>query len=148
MSLPIHALNRCYTDLLSICDALEAVADGLPNNVSATQCTELATEIVDLLALTHREEEAVLLPFLASSPRPELRHLARRLREEHDYDDDAVIEVREALLALAARHPLRSADATGYLLRSFFESLRRHVRAEQDLLAIFTDLTPPRGTLN
>ncbi|MCR6636825.1 hypothetical protein [Devosia sp.] len=70
MSLPIHALNRCYTDLLGICDALEAVADGLPNNVSATQCTELATEIVDLLALTHREEEAVLLPFLASSPAP------------------------------------------------------------------------------
>lgn len=147
MSLPIHALNRCYADLLSICDRLEAVADGLPNNVPAGHCTRLAAEIVDLLARTHREEEAILLPLLATSPRPELRQLARRLREEHDYDDDAVVEVREALLAVAAAEPLHSPDATGYLLRSFFESLRRHVRAEQDLLAILIEL-PPSGATN
>ena len=142
MSAPIETLNRRYADLLGICDQLEAVADSLPNNVSASQCGQLAIEIVDLLALTHREEEAILLPLLAASPRPELRQLARRLREEHDYDDDAVIEIRETLLALAAHHPLPSADATGYLLRSFFESLRRHVRADKDLLAIISNLTP------
>lgn len=148
MSLPIQALNRCYTDLLDICDVLEAIADGLPNNVPAAHCTRLATEIVDLLARTHREEEAILLPLLAASPRPELRQLARRLREEHDYDDDAVVEVREALLAIASREPLLSPDATGYLLRSFFESLRRHVRAEQDLLAILIGLSPSSGAQN
>ena len=148
MSLPIQSLNRCYTDLLDICDVLEGVADGLPDNVPAAHCSQLAVEIVDLLERTHREEEAILLPILATSPRPELRQLARRLREEHEYDDDAVIEVREALLAIAARTPLHSPDATGYLLRSFFESLRRHVRAEQDLLAILADLPPPGGALN
>lgn len=147
MSLPIHVLNRCYVDLLDICDRLEAIADGLPNNVPATQCAQLASEIVDLLARTHREEEAILLPLLAASPRPELRQLARRLRAEHDYDDDAVVEVREALIAIATAQPLHSPDATGYLLRSFFESLRRHVRADQDLLAILVDL-PSSGAVN
>jgi hemerythrin-like domain-containing protein len=140
-------LNQCYSDLLDMCDMLEAVADGLPNNVPPAHCAQLATEIVDLLTRTHREEEAILLPLLAASPRPELRQLARRLRAEHDYDGDAVIEVSEALLAVAARHPLHSADATGYLLRSFFEGLRRHVRAERDLLAILAD-PPPGGAFN
>lgn len=142
MGVPTQTLNRCYADLLHVCDLLEAVADGLPNNVSPTHCGQLATEIVDLLARTHREEEAILLPLLAASFRPELRQLAHRLRQEHDYDDDAVIEVREALLAIAAHQPLQSADATGYLFRSFFESLRRHVRADRDLLAIFSNFTP------
>jgi hemerythrin-like domain-containing protein len=148
MSLPVQTLNRCYSDLLEICDILEAIADSLPYNVSTKQCADLAAEFVDLLERTHRQEEALLLPFLASSPRPELRQLAKRLREEHDYDDDVVVEVREALLAIATHRPLQSADATGYLLRSFFESLRRHVRAEQDLLAIFAEFTPPGGTKN
>lgn len=146
--LPIQALNRQYLALLDICDVLETVADGLPNNVSLDQCSRLAIEIVDLLERAHREEERLLLPLLASSPRSEVRHLAERLRREHEYDDEAVIEVREALLAIATQKPLRSADATGYLLRSFFESLRRHVQAEQDVLALLPDLLPQSGGLN
>lgn len=136
---PIDTLHQCYSDLLDMCDKLEAVADGLPDNVPPAYCAWLASEIVDLLARTHLQEEAILLPLLSGSPRPELRQLASRLREEHDYDDDAILEVRDALLAIAARQPLHSADATGYLLRSFFGSLRRHVRAEKDLLAILAE---------
>lgn len=136
---PLQMLNRGYLILLDVCDQLEAIADSLPNSVSAADCARLAAEIVDLLARTHREEEAILLPMLASSQRPELRQLANRLRGEHDYDDNAVIEVRDALLSLSTGRPLHSPDATGYLLRSFFESLRRHVLAEQDLLAILAD---------
>ena len=139
MTQTLPMLNRRYLALLEVCDRLEAIADSLPNSVSATDCAGLAAEIVDLLARTHRDEEAILLPMLASSPRPELRQLASRLRGEHDYDDNAVIEVRDALLALSTKRPLHSPDATGYLLRSFFESLRRHVLAEQDLLAILAD---------
>ena len=144
---PIEHLGGSYSALLAVCDRLEAVADALPG-CTPDDCTRLAVEVVELLALTHAQEENLLLPLLAGSPRPELVQLGRRLREEHAHDEAAALEVQEALLALADRQPLRSVDATGYLLRSFFESLRRHVRSEQDLLGLLPRLAPDMRTLN
>ncbi len=35
----------------------------------------------------------------------------------------------------AATQPVLAPEATGYMLRGFFECLRRHIRHERDLLA-------------
>ncbi len=134
-------LGRCYDRLLALCDRLEAIADSLPGSVDPATCTALAIDLADALPQAHAEEERVLLPLLAISERPELRHLANRLRQEHRLDAAAAMEIEETLLALATGRPLLSAEATGYQLRSFFESVRRHVRAEQDMLVLLGDMS-------
>lgn len=144
----LAALEACYQDLLAICDDLEAIADGLPNSISRARCAQAAGEAVLALARTHRLENEVLLPQLETSPRPELRHLATRLRQEHDFDGQAVMEIEEALLALSEGRAFLSPDALGYLLRSFFESVRRHVHTEQDLISLLNDISPPPGSMH
>src|SRR5690606_22465415 len=105
-------------------------------------------EVISVLSQTHRIESEVLLPILERSSRAEIRHLATRLRQEHDFDGQAAMEVEEALLALGLGTSTLSADALGYLLRSFFESVRRHVHSEQDLIFLLSDLPPSSESLH
>ncbi|MBJ3783145.1 hemerythrin domain-containing protein [Devosia sediminis] len=133
------ALNDCYLRLLSTCDALEAVADALPGPVAADHCRALASATLGIVAETHKIEEQVLLPALAASTRQELRLVAERLRQEHAFDSLTAMEIDDALGSLADGRPSLSADAIGYLLRSFFESVRRHVHAEQDLILLISN---------
>lgn len=145
---PAGRLTYCYTALLELCDALEAVADELPQVPDSDQCRLLAQRLEDLLAEAHRQEEQLLLPMLARSNRPEFRQLARRLRREHEIDAQTALELRDTLLDLARNRFPRSPDATGYMFRSFFESLRRHVEAEQDMIALLSQIPDPPGALH
>lgn len=142
------ALQRCYGQLLQLCDQLEDIADRLPGRVTAAETKALAKAILAGLADTHAEEELALLPALAMSPKPELRRLAQRLRQEYDADTQSALELAEVLVSLNGRQPLLSPDATGYLLRAFFESVRRHVRSEQDLLILLDAIPPASGAPN
>ena len=70
-------------------------------------------------------EEEALFPILLASGRPELHQTVARLRQEHLSDSDTAGEVSEAVHALVTGHAIVSPDALGYLLRSFFGSMRR-----------------------
>ncbi|WIY52376.1 hemerythrin domain-containing protein [Devosia sp. YIM 151766] len=148
MSPAWNKLLSCYRQLLALCDMLETIADNLPKPPPPAQCRTLGGELAQALDRTHREEEQVLLPLLAQSGRPELRQLAIRLRREHDADSLAALEIGEALLAMSGDDPIPSAEAKGYMLRSFFESTRRHVHTEQDLIALLGPRENPFGTDN
>ena len=144
----LNSLKDCYSRLLDICDLLESIADGLPNDIPRTQCQMLASSVVDQLRATHAIEDRVLMPLLLASEKFGLRTSAQRLRHEHEFDDQAAQEVQEALHDLLMGKSLLSPDATGYLLRSFFESVRRHVHAEQDLLCLLEDISPTNRSLH
>lgn len=58
------------------------------------------------------------------------------------------MEIEETLLDWAGGVPGLSPDAIGYLLRSFFESVRRHVHTEQDLLLLLFELPLPVQSLH
>lgn len=130
------ALAHNYHLLLELCDVLEAIADSLPR-ANAQLCRDTAATLEPLLAQTHRLEEVTLFPLLTASGRPELRHTMTRLRREHVFDSCAAGEVSDVLRSIAAGCSALSPDAVGYLLRSFFDGLRRHVYGEQDLIALF-----------
>tara|TARA_R110000868_G_scaffold6485_4_gene36713 strand:+ start:1269 stop:1712 length:444 start_codon:yes stop_codon:yes gene_type:complete len=139
MTLPnrhIAALEQSYSELLALCDALETVADNLPHEINARVCRSLADALEPLVARTHQQEEETLFPLLAASQNPQLSRTLARLREEHLADHSTAAEVSEALHDLSAGASKLSPDAVGYLLRSFFESMRRHVLSEQELLAM------------
>ncbi|MBE7733551.1 hemerythrin domain-containing protein [Devosia faecipullorum] len=137
----MQALLECYSGLLHVCDQLEAIADGLPDSFGIERSTWVADQLLPLLARAHEEEERVLLPLIGLSGHPQVRNLVNRLRHEHQVDEAAALDITETLLALGAGRPLLPPEATGYQLRSFFESVRRHVQAEQDMLFLLDNFT-------
>ena len=63
---PLDALHQSYDELLDICDALELVADALPDRIPAARCALLADTVVAALERSHGREEDFLLPLLAA----------------------------------------------------------------------------------
>lgn len=129
-------LEQNYRSLLDLCDALEAIADSLPYP-DARLCLATANALEALVEDTHELEEDVLFRILVASRRPELDRTMARLRREHLSDSDTAGEVSEALQSFVAGHSTLSPDAVGYLLRSFFGGMRRHVHGEIELLRLF-----------
>lgn len=132
----LAALENSYGEMLALCDALETVADSLPHAINPRICRTLAGAIEPLMARIHQLEEDALFPLMAASQTPDLSNALTRLRAQHIADGSAAAEVSEGLHALAAQTPQLSPDATGYLLRSFFEGMRRHIPAAREFLAL------------
>lgn len=126
-----------HEELLALCDRLEAIADSLPENVDRQACIQTAGRLTEAIGEAHALEEQVIFPALVSLPDADARLLAavERLRLEHVADSCFAEELSEALTGLGEGRPRQSADAMGYMLRGFFQSLRRHVAFERDYLA-------------
>ena len=129
-------LEQNYQKLLDLCDTLESIADSLPHP-DARLCLSAADALEPLIEEIHSLEEYALFPVLMASGRLELEQTVVRLRQEHITDSGTAGEVSEALQALVAGSSPLSPDAVGYLLRAFFDSMRRHVHGEIELLRLF-----------
>ena len=138
----IAALELSYQEMLDLCDLLEGIADDLPHTDSRL-CLSAADVLEPMVDTTHRLEEAVLFPMLAASNRVELKRATARLRQEHISDSSTAEEVSEILRDVARGRPSLSPDAIGYLLRSFFDGMRRHIHGERELMQLF--LPPADG---
>jgi hypothetical protein len=115
-----------------LCDDLEAVADSLPSRLDRQFCLHLARQIGPLLKAAHAAEERHLFPSIAGESTS--GELIERLRLEHIEDECFGEEVQHELLQLGQGLPVLAPEATGYMLRGFFEGLRRHMRHELELL--------------
>lgn len=132
---PDH-LKRTFERQLKLCDDLEAVADSLPAGTDRQFCLHLARQIGPVLRDAHAVEEQFLFPGLIARGGGEL---VERLRLEHIEDECFGEEVQYELLQLGQGRPVLAPEATGYMLRGFFEGMRRHMRHELELLG---DLRP------
>lgn len=131
---PVQAFARAHDDQLSLCGMLEEIADSLPDHVDRQKCMLAAREIWPLLRGVHSFEEKVVFPALADR----LSHVAgldetiARLKSEHAEDECYAEELTDTLLLLGAGDKGVNFDAVGYMLRGFFDSLRRHVAFERE----------------
>jgi hemerythrin-like domain-containing protein len=106
----------------------------LPSNVNTGKCFMLAHSISPLIRDIHRFEQRTLFPLMKSRPYPpgELAATVERLKVEHFTDECYADELTEKLLHLGCgRHDVNM-EATGYMLRGFFETMRRQISFEQD----------------
>lgn len=126
--------------LIAVCDALEAVADSLPNNVDRQQCLLLSRALGPLLFRTQELEEKQVFPALLRLERLELTGTIDRLRLEHQVDLCYAEEVQEMLKSYGEGRQEIAPDAAGFMLRGFFESMRRHIAFERELLAPLLEL--------
>jgi hemerythrin-like domain-containing protein len=115
-----------------ICDCLEQIADGLPHGVDRHLCAKVAKALRFELPLHHRDEEHGLFPLIEQRALPgdNIHDILARLALEHATDESFSTELLESLDALSRGARLKNPDMVGYMLRSFFESYRRHIHWE------------------
>lgn len=119
-----------------LCSALERVADALPDNVSNDECVILARRIYPIMHSAHKFEEGVLFPLLerAFAADPGLKTTLDRLHGEHWEDESYAEEISHALASFVREHAQERAETLGYMLRGFFEGVRRHIAFEREHL--------------
>lgn len=132
----IERLERAHREQLALCKTLEAIADSLPDALDRQGCIQAARSLGPVIRLAHQLEEEILFPLLARSEIADFDFgpTLDRLRLEHYEDECFAEELHDVLMSYGQGTPLQSAEATGYMLRGFFESVRRHVAFERELL--------------
>lgn len=137
---PRAIFRRAQGEILGLCDILEEIADSLPDNLNRRKCRLAATSMEPLLFDIHRFEETTIFPLA----RRELHRLGapcrcvERLEAEHAEDQGFAGD-----LALALNDAMESsafhAELLGYMLRGFFDSVRRHTAFEREYLLVLID---------
>jgi hemerythrin-like domain-containing protein len=132
-AVPGAVMKRAHLEKLQLCDALERIADTLPS-VDRLKCLSTANAIVPLLRNIHQYEETVIFPAYEAALTGSNANLAstRRLRAEHVEDECFAGEVTEILLAIGHGETVENAESIGFMLRGFFESMRRHIAFEHE----------------
>jgi len=117
-----------------LCQNLEELADKLPYNVDLQKCLSLARVISPVLKQAHDYEEHMLFPKLRDwfSDNDQLMATLERLRFEHWEDESFADELREGLISLARGHDSEMTTSLPYMLRGFFEGVRRHAAFERE----------------
>jgi hemerythrin-like domain-containing protein len=115
-----------------LCSMLETVADTLPDNVDATLCRQILDMLRFEIPLHHRDEELGLFPLLEkrATASDNIHDVLGRLALEHATDESFASELTESLEVLSQGGKLPNPNMTGYMLRGFFESYRRHIHWE------------------
>ena len=130
MQLELH-----HQALQGLCDRLEELADDIPKSVDRQYCLHLARMIHPLVKTAHEFEENVVFKALQSSKGGELtKSNLERLQFEHWEDESYAIELSESLFELATGRLDPASEYFGYMLRGFFESMRRHIAFEAEYI--------------
>lgn len=132
--LPSAELRTVFDQQMSLCDSLEWIADSLPYRLDRPHCLQIANLICPLIKRAHASEEALMFPHVAAA-RVDGGQVVEGLRLEHIEDECFAEEIQFELQKIATDQPVLAPEATGYMLRGFFEGLRRHVRHELELMA-------------
>jgi hemerythrin-like domain-containing protein len=133
---PIAALRKAHKDQLLLCDRLEEIADSLPDGINRQKCMYAARALGPMIKGVHRLEEDVVFPLIAAQQGADdkIETTLNRLRFEHCEDECFAEELTEALNALGTGNPDVNIEAIGYMLRGFFEAMRRHIAFESEML--------------
>ncbi|MEO0636338.1 MAG: hemerythrin domain-containing protein [Pseudomonadota bacterium] len=121
---------------LKLCTALEKIADDLPDKVCRQSCLHAARSIYPIIKSAHQFEEERLFPALQSAleARPaSAGNPIQRLMEEHWEDESFGQEIADVMREFVAGRDANT-DKLGYMLRGFFDGLRRHIAFERELL--------------
>lgn len=125
----------------NLCDSLEKIADSLPDKVDRRACLNVAGVLPEAIARAHAvEEDAFFGPLgLAGRSSFDVAPTLARLKLEHVEDACFAEEVAEVLMSYAQGQPAMDSETTGYMLRSFFKAVRRHIAIEEELSHMLGD---------
>ena len=133
---PLDVIARAHALQVEVCDALERIADGLPDDVDRRLCATAAAYLQYELPRHHQDEENGLFVLLKKRvlPGDGIDEILDRLAAEHLTDTDFASEIAESLDCLGRGEKIPNPGMIGYMLRGFFERYRRHVQWEDTLV--------------
>jgi hemerythrin-like domain-containing protein len=126
---PLAYLAYDHKAQRALADLLESVADSLPDGVNQASVALAASLLRDSVVRRATLEEAALFPLIeaqAADGSPVRRAVVLARREQRDCAGRA-IELAEELDQLAQTGRARNPDALGFMLRAYFDGLRRHL---------------------
>lgn len=128
------------------CDRLEYIADLLPDRADQQDCLLLAQNIVPLVRRAHIFEEETVFPLLLVnlSASQSLKDSLERLKLEHMCDEEFASDLCLSLREFVINRPSANPETLAWMLRGFFDGLRRHIAYEQELLLPLMDM-PSKG---
>ena len=123
-----------HDEQLALCQRLEEIADELPEVGDTQLCLSLAKNILPMIRDAHTYEEKTLFPLLISfdANNDKLASSLERLRYEHWEDESFADEVADGLIRFVTDRASSNAETLAYMLRGFFEGLRRHIAFERE----------------
>lgn len=118
------------------CDRLETIADLLPDGIDPRDCLLMAQNIVPLVKRAHAFEENEVYPMLLGLPdvSEHLRETLERLRFEHVGDEEFAGDLCLSLRQFVTAREQCNVESLAWMLRGFFEGLRRHIAFEREFL--------------
>ncbi len=137
---PLDILTECHQAQYRFCNFLESTADHLPEIFDPARLQSAIQLLRHDLPLHHQDESRGLFPLIQKHMRPdsEIEASIARLNDEHEGDEGfagEIIELLETLLAGDA--DVKTTAAAGYMLRGFFETTRRHIAFEDEVILPF-----------
>lgn len=134
-------LVATHRDQLALCRTLEAIADSLPADLDRSTCITAARALGPLITRAHDLKEDLIFPAIEMrcTGIAGISRTIDRLKYEHMEDVCFSEELHDALMAYGRGDDRPSPDAFGYMLRGFFESLRRHIAFEQEIIVPLLD---------
>ena len=119
----------------ALCSRLEAIADTLPRQVDRQECLLLARDILPAVMKAHQFEEHRLFPHLRwYNSSPDVTESLERLQFEHWEDEAYAEEISEVLLKIGRNDSIVDAEKISWMLRGFFDGVRRHIAFEAEYL--------------
>ena len=132
----VHWLRNAHREQLALCRQLEEIADSFPDNINTQKCLFAAKVLHPLIKGVHDFEEKKFFPWVANTA-PSQRDMTatlERLRFEHCEDECFAEELTDLLLRLGSSDKTVNYETAGYMLRGFFEGVRRHIAFEREHL--------------
>lgn len=128
----VVGMEQHSKEQLELCYVLENIADSLPDDVDPQTCLHTARALYPAIKSAHEFEENLLFPVLDEMKKsdPALNSSLERLRYEHWEDESYSQELTDVLMNWAKGSGNRNPETTGYMLRGFFEGIRRHIAFE------------------
>ncbi|WEK06670.1 MAG: hemerythrin domain-containing protein [Candidatus Devosia phytovorans] len=126
-----------HAEQIRLCQTLESIADSLPREIDVALCRDAASAILPIMTRVVQSEQEALTQELAErgpSRMIDLTATVSRILRENAEDLSYAEELQETLRELAEGSRSVSTDALGYMLRSFFESRRRRIALEREIL--------------
>ena len=132
---------------LMVCVELEAIADSLPAVVNNQAAQKTADALLPLLKQAHAFEENELFPFLLKNQHitQALKDTIERLQTEHLGDEDFAQDIHNAIQDYLIEMDRGKAESLSWMLRGFFEGIRRHIAFEREhILPLAKQIGPNR----
>ena len=119
---------------LDLCDRLERLADSLPDELDTQECLSISFALYPTIKAAHEFEEQWLFPTLLVHRQADeqISKSIERLQFEHWEDESFAEDLGLELRQLVSQPTATNVDKLSYMLRGFFEGLRRHIAFETD----------------